>query len=93
MTDNERNEMLALMQEVISPLQENMSKMQQDMSDIKETQLRSVVWERDITQKTGILLDGMKGIQEKFDRQDKMENRIDNLEDKVSALTYKVSSL
>ena len=93
MTDNERNEMLSLMQEVISPLQENMNKMQQDISDLKETQLRSVVWERDITQKTGILLDGVKGIQEKFDRQDKMENRIDNLEDKVSALTYKVSSL
>ena len=45
------------------------------------------------TQKVGILLDGMKGIQEKFDRLDKMENRIDNLEDKVSALTYKVSSM
>lgn len=75
MTNEELQAIANLLDVKLQPINDRLDKLEQGQADIKQVQLNSIVSDNEVKNKVGIVLDGIKGIQDRFDRQDKAEEK------------------
>ncbi len=81
---------VSILQQDVSVLKKDVSVLKQDVADIKQVQKKSIIFENEMTRKVDLILDCLRGIQDRFERQDAMEDKIIELDNRVSALEYKM---
>ncbi len=81
---------VSVLQQDVSVLKKDVSVLKQDVADIKQVQKKSIIFENEMTRKVDLILDCLRGIQDRFERQDAMEDKIIELDNRVSALEYKM---
>jgi len=81
---------VSVLKKDVSVLKKDVSVLKQDVADIKQVQRKSIIFENEMTRKVDLILDCLRGIQDRFERQDAMEDKIIELDNRVSALEYKM---
>lgn len=89
MTKEERAEMLALMQEAMKPVLDNQIQMQADIKKLQTDVVKiNTTIENKIDRSIKITMEGHTDLNRKLDKNLGLDNRVETLEDKVSALEY-----
>ena len=101
MTKEERQEMLALMQEVVSPIvksaiseelkpiNDRLDKMETQLLEVKQAQARTdILIENQIDKSIKTIAEGHSIINRKLDKEIELEIRVETVEHKVSAIEY-----
>lgn len=82
MTKNERIEMLELMKEIISPINGELTKINGRLTKIE------IKIENEVDRSVKVTMEGHTDLNRKMDKALALENRVETLENKMSAVEY-----
>lgn len=91
MTKEERMEMLTLMQEVVKPIVDTQNELKSEIQELKKAQARTdIIIENQIDKAIKTIAEGHTIINRKLDENLDLEDRVENIEHRVSAVEFEL---